>query len=399
MADSTPLRDVVTRFRFDVDESGVRRFNSSMGSMRGGLRQLAGLFGVTLGIGGAAAVGKMGNSAERAEFQLRRLAGSDFSKFRNVLREVQHELDSIRGGASAIIRPKQFDEAAAGFTRVFGSGKPQMEAFQRIFSFAAKQAVLTGREVTEITKAIQDAVATGGFEELLDLPGFSQFRKQLLEFQQQAMDPGEPGGQVAMANRMRAVTRIIGESTAQQNKDLKLVPEQLLRADAAGNKMQETLEKLGDTLMKSLVPALEKLTKLLDYVIDRFVDVDKKAKNAGMTPAQFFAHDTGSKIARGLRSLSPSRLEKDSENLISRIVREGGNPRKGEIVPPMILEEARKRMASAEMSQVMQTMSPAITNNFYIQNSDPMAVAREVQRRQDQSLQESRVNSPPTERR
>ena len=69
------LREVVTRFKFETDKKGVNDFERTMKRLRGGTRRLAKLFGISLGVAGVIAMGKLGISIERARFNMGRLSG------------------------------------------------------------------------------------------------------------------------------------------------------------------------------------------------------------------------------------------------------------------------------------------------------------------------------------
>ena len=392
----TTLREVITRFRLETNERDYSNFNQKLSTMKGGLRSLATAFGVTLGVGGVIAISRMGLSAERARFDLERLAGVNFGRVREVLGSVSSELETIRGGASNIFRPRQFDEAAANFVKVFGTGKRELDAFGRIFSFAAKQSALTGDNVVEITKAIQDAVSGGGFDALLNIPGFTQYRKQLLEFQQEAMNPGEPGGAVGMQNRMRAILRIINESSDEQARAMKKVPAELLAADKTANKMQETLEKLGSVITKTLVPALEKLVKLLDAIVGKFVDINEKAAKAGVSPGVYAMGEAYAGLGDIVKN--PGKLAPDMSAMIGPDLpkREGQFPVEG-FADRMRYLGWLPPFKTGTMPE--QKTEINITNEFNIRSTDPTEAAREAFRKFNDKMNEARASVPPTERR
>lgn len=271
------LRELIARFGFEVDEKGAKQVEKRVDDMKKGIGGLGKLLGVSLGVAGARAFFKIGQSAERAEFNVRRLAGTDFGNLRNQFKIIQQEIEGIREGASKVVTERQFDVAAAGFLKVFGRGEKQLEAFGKIFSFAAKQAIITGQEVTDIVDQIQGGIQGGGFDAFLDLPGFDVFRKQFLEFQQQAIDPGDPGGRIALQNRLKAVVGIVTGSVQDQSNALKSIPDELLEVDKATAKTKDTLEDLGKTLTTLLVPALNALNAGLDK-FNELIDVAQGKK-------------------------------------------------------------------------------------------------------------------------
>lgn len=274
------IRELITLFGFEVDEKGAKNVEKRIDGMKQGLGGLGKLLGVTIAGAGAKAFFSIGQRAERAEFNLKRFAGTDFNNLRRQFDFIKKDLNSIREGAADVVTEKQFDIAAAGFLKVFGRGKAQFDAFRQIFTFAAKQATITGNNVNEIFNQIQSGIQGGGFEALLDLPGFDIFRKQLLEFQQQAIDPGDPGGRIAIQNRLRAILAITTEAAGEQNEALREVPKELLEVDRATAKTKDTLEELGKTVNNLLVPAF----KGFNVVLKRFnelISVGQQEETAG----------------------------------------------------------------------------------------------------------------------
>lgn len=289
------IREVITFFGFETDERGADQVDKRIDGMKKGIGGLGKLLGVSLGVAGAKAFFGMGQRAERAEFNLKRLAGTDFTDLRRQFSIIQGDLNNIREGAASVVTEKQFDVAAAGFIRVFGRGQAQFDAFSKIFTFAAKQAAITGQEVTAIVDQIQSGIQGGGFDALLELPGFDVFRKKLLEFQQQAIDPGEPGGRIAIQNRLNAIIGVITEATKEQNNELRDVPDNLLEVDKAAQKSKDTLEKLAGTVTELLVPAFESINLLLEKFndnlgqfkgIDSFGGAAKKAFELFLPPKE-----------------------------------------------------------------------------------------------------------------
>lgn len=421
------LREVITRFRFETKEQDFRAFEGKLSLIKGGLRNIGSLLGISLGIAGVAAIGKMGLSADRAKFNLERLAGINFHSFRSVLSDIQKKFESIRAGASKIFTESDFDTAAANFAKVFGSGKEQAEQFGRIFEFAAKQARLTGGSVVEISKAIQDAIESGGFDALLDIPGFDQQKKKILEFQQQIMNPNEPGGQVGLRNRMAAVFNILKEASAEQDATIRKMPQKILVADNTAKRLEQTLQKAGDAILETVVPAMQKLIQVLDWVIKKLDIVSNTAAKDGITPGEALAFggkeeqkDYEAKIAaryggKGGKKMNLSPLGKKLAALLGAgdIDSIGGNerpepkpdngPSAGErFMNFMFTESERAYLRSVFMSPGKGGDSGVtVTNNntFNIKATEPKETAEEVARHMDRQLNDTRNRMTPTERR
>lgn len=379
------LREVITRYKFEEDREGAQRLERRLLGFRRNIAGLARLFGVGLGIAGTRAFLSIGQRAAQAEFNLRRFAGQDFSALRNQFQGIQQDLENIRAGTSSIVTRREFDEAAAGFLRVFGRGQRQVRAFGEIFEFAAKQSAITGEHVVGIVDSITRGLETGDFSAFLEFPGFDQRVLRQLEFVQGVIDPQEPGGQIALQQRLRTLTRIFSEFGAEQDRALRQLPANLLEGRRSAKTLQETFENLAKTLQETLVPLLERLNVLLAVFERSSTRGGLQAMLAG--PAEQLRR---SRVGQVLETLQrPSEFTAEDERLIERLRREGTQP--GEAVRREIAGEARLR-----------GLSPGVTinveNNFNINGmSDPEAVGREVERRMSGAIREAAQGLVPAE--
>lgn len=423
------LREVVTRFRFEAAEKDLSNIQKNIDSLKGGLGKVAGLFGIGLGVGGAVALGKFGMSAERVHFQLKRIAGEKYDKFEDIFVGVNRELETTRKGLSDLFKPKMFEAAAAGFARVFGTGEEQMESFRKILRFAVKESAMSGVPVEEIAANIQEAIQSGGFEPLMGMPGFDLAQKQLREFQQQAMTIGGPGGPQDVQNRMQQMVQLIDTMGTEQDRSLRNVKDSVLAGDKLANKMQETLDTLGKTLLNSLAPALEKLTKVIDFVIKKFGIVNEEAEKTGTNPALYAYGEAFSSIGTGISDAAetvtnPKKRQKAMDSIEETLTNLGWLPpfkvgphayaernvnelkRLDEMYKGNIPEEVSERFKSRPgYDEFLQQRGGAqgggvsMTNTFNITGNDPDAIAREVKRKQGELLEDARASYPPTERR
>jgi hypothetical protein len=391
------LREVVTRFRLDMSDvdKGFKSANRKTSELKSTLSSLAGAFGIGLGFAGAVAVGKMGLSAERTRFQLERMVSPEkYRAFQQIFENVRNELNSVRAGAANILRPATFNQAAAAWSRAFGDGEEYMVAFGEMFKFASKQSALTGKEVADIMEELQSAIETGGFDALLDIPGFDRHRQQMMEFISQAQTTGAPGGEVDRLNRMRLVMDAIGASSKGQNEQMKKLPGELLSAQSAGNKLQETLQKLGHVLDKLIVPALEKIVQLLQFAVNKTAEAEAGATAMGLDR---WRKDTfkspssvGSAWLDGVKEMGDSKkwkrflgLKADSEVGMSS-------------TPLMSLPGIIGGLLSRDMQMAKDKVLGAagnvsVTNNINIRSTDPEQAGKETANAIDRTIRDARA--------
>lgn len=361
------LRDLVTRFSFETDESGIAKYNTHLAGMRKGLGRFLGLLGVGLG---AKELFDVGQNAKQAEFNLRRFVGTDFTKLRQQFFQTQNDINKIRKGAGDLIIRKDFDTAAGKFFQTFGRGQKQIEDFAKFWDFAAKQSALTGQNVNSIFENLQSGVRGGDFGSLLDIPGIDVFRKQLLEFQNQVLDPNEPGGRIAIQNRMRTFFRIIQQARAEQDKSLTELPEGILQSRKTVTEFREAFEKLGKTVNELLVPALEKLNKLLEIMNKGFGFAEENTSSIKSGIGNFFS------------GFDPAYLA-------------------GQLDPAYRVKQLRNSAAGA--TQFEQSNRPSsgaqvnMTNHITVNTNDPEQAANKVLEKLDQKYKDAAKAVPKTE--
>lgn len=286
------LREVITRFSFETDKKGVQNFERTMRRMTRGTKKLARLFGITLGAAGVLAMGKLGLSIERARFNMERFTGLNTQQLTKQLANVRGNLDAIKKGFGAKVTERNFFVAGSEFFKTFGKGEQQMAAFRQTFEAAAKLSLATGRNVNELFSSITAGIKSGDLGFLGDL-GVTEVQIQNLQDRLSAIDPGAAfTSAVGMGQRMNTVLGLLRARSGQINKELGQIPIDVLDADKAASKMQQTMDSLGRTLTKSMVPALQKLNQLLD----KMVITSKKAEKIGIFGA--FIEEPATKAAK-----------------------------------------------------------------------------------------------------
>lgn len=430
---ATTLRELVTRFRFETSEADFRGFNQKLNSMKSGLNSLASVFGITLGVSGAVAIGRMGLAATQAKVQLQYLAGSDaFTNLRRIFDRVQTQLEGIRAGSSRLFRREQFDQAAAGFVRVFGTGEVKMRDFEKIWRFATVQSGITGRNVTEIVDEMTRAVQSGGFESLLDIPGLTEFRRQMLEFQQGIIDPKEPGFEIARLNRMRMLVAVLDQASTKQDKFLhstKLMPQQLLSAAEVANKMRESLQRIGESFDRWIIPAMEKLIKFLDYFMVKFGIMEKGVKMLDNKPAGGIHPQGGEgRVPRIVaRNAVGGYMEEKGRELLQWMHEDSSKKGRqidllrGDLYLKLSREQIRDYIAGkiplpdttqpgaspetsltdkeglAEISRDSSVNIGVQNNHINVTASDPVAAGREIQKKLEETYKDARAQNLPVE--
>ena len=367
------LREVITRFKFETDEQAARKVDKRVSKMKRGIGGIGKVLGLTLGIAGAKALFSFGQGATRAEFSLKNLAGVEFAPLRQNMNRIREDLNLIREGAGAIFRERDFDIAAAGFVRTFGTGRKELELFDQIFRSAAKQSAVTGKNVAELVQQLTQAITSGDFSALMELPGIDQSFIKRLEDINELFNLGEIGGQSAIRRRSEALASALEMVADRQDKSLRNVPSQLLLADQAAKKTQDSVERWAESLNRTLIPVMEKL----NIVLDKFVTTSESIEKKGFL-------GTFQESIRSLGASQRAEREKRIEDL-----------RKGKTTTGL----SRDVRAAQQLGPLPGGEKSVIFNSTINVNGagDPVAVAKEVEKIQNETFNNALNNIVPTE--
>ncbi len=368
------LREVITRFKFDTDEAGVKKVQRNTARMKRGVRSLAKLFGIGLGITSVRAMFRMGTSLERAQFNVKRFSGLSLKKLTDQFDAINVRLNAIKKGAG-IKRDKDFFVSGAIFFKAFGKGEKQTREFGKTFEFAAKMSKITQRNVAEVFGDIVQGVRGGGFSFLSEIPGITDRRVQEIQDILGKIDPREIGGETGRQRRLSRFFKEISKSSGVIDQNLKDVPKTMLGANNAADTFKGSMDKISSALTKKLVPALEKLNTLLD----KFLNISQKIENKGFLSTLF--KDPSQQVKK---NLSPGGLEATSDTLLNKLRRGQIDPRRT-IVPRSLVNRA-KRMGPLPGGEGSAIFKTTITINGA---TDPLATKREVKKGMKEIIKEA----------
>jgi len=308
------LRELITRFGFEVNKKDVNKYESTVKGLTSKALKFAAIFGGAFSLKG---IINAGLSAEQAEFNLKRLAGVDFSKFKNILTQTRKELDGIKDGAGQLITDKNFFLSAAKFTEDLGRGADSLKLFSDLFSFAARQAALTGGNVNAMMEQLQSGITGGSFDFLKQLPEFDQVSVNTINELNKIFDPKEFGGQIGILQKSLKLREILGGVRAGQDESLRKMPDTILKANQAAKSFQNTMDKSGKSFNKVTVPVTNFLSKELKQAGDLIDKIDNKGFTDTLLESIF--SDKAVDLIKGNRSQkSPVNKTPAASGLIDR---------------------------------------------------------------------------------
>ncbi len=258
------LRELTTRFGFDVDRSGVQKFNSAITGMRRQITGLAGVFGV--GIGGRQLL-ETAKSAEQAEAALRGATAGFPGGAELVIesiKKVQAELDGLKEGAGQIITPAEGKAIGASFFGAFEDfSKEGFATFETFLSSALKLSLQTGAEVTQVFSAIQQSAISGSIDPLRQLPGITETIVRQFQFLTGLIDGVDPTGVTQLAINVDRVRDALESANPAVDNFIKNLPNGLLAVRRTGKEVEEGFQNLSQTIIKALAEPIKLISEFV----------------------------------------------------------------------------------------------------------------------------------------
>ncbi len=280
------VRELSTRFSFEVDPKGITKFNRTIFGMK---RQILAV-GAALGVGlGSRALVRFGESLERARFQAGRFSEAIrlTGKFAP---DVQKKLDALRStlGAGAFTDAQAFD-AFARFANIAEDFPSLQGKFPDFFEFAvllnkAGQLKDLGAVVNDLTESFK----TGDPSFLERLPGFSDIAGAKIRKLAQIIQGAFFLPVTQRPQFFQQITQAMAE----------LLPELEKTAIAAGEtgpgalgnaltELESAAQKVGASMLKFITPAIQALTDLLGLASGEnrtFPALEKMGRALGLIP-------------------------------------------------------------------------------------------------------------------
>lgn len=280
------VRELSTKFSFDVDTQGVQKFNRILGGMK---KQVLAV-GAALGVGlGARALFNFGVNLERARFQAGRFSDiiRDTGKFAAPLQKRLEDLNKLfRDGA--FTQAQAFD-AFFAFSNAVEGFPTLKDKFGDFFEFAvllnkAGQRNNLGERIQQVV----DALKTGDVSFLKELPGFSDIAGAKIEKLQEILRGAFflPVGQRAESGRR--ITAAMA-SLVQGLRDTAIAADKtdVGKLNTAMTRLEQVAQRLGKSILKFITPAIEGLTELLNIIEGKgrdFPVLEKLGRFLGLIP-------------------------------------------------------------------------------------------------------------------
>ncbi len=255
--------ELSTRFDFKVNRRGINEFNSAISGMKRTVLSLGAILGTGLGVAG---VVRLATDLDRARFQATRFSETlrTTGKFSDELEEQLEFLQRRFGG----FRPEQTFAAFAEFGKIARGFPNLQDKFGAFFEFAvqANQAGQFG-DVGMVFQQIVDAIKSGDPSFLRELALVSDIDTQGLAFISKQIESGVLFSSQArplivekFLEAMQGVQRSLrGDALASLGTNTNKI------ADIQ-NKLTEAAQRLADTLLTKLQPALDVITEILDLI-------------------------------------------------------------------------------------------------------------------------------------
>jgi hypothetical protein len=282
------VRELSTKFTFDVDRSGIQRFNQVLGGMK---RSIV-VIGTLLGTGvGAKAVAKFGANLERARFQAGRFS-EEIRTTGKFAKPLQERIDAL----SKSFKTAAFTESEAfnAFTQFSNVAEdfPTLEGrFGDFFEFAVlanKAGQL--KDLPGVFTEMVEALRSGDPTFLEKLPGFSDVAGAKIRKLQEISQ----GAFFLPVQRRPQFFRLLLDGIEETREELRATAKEATETTAISKfqdalvKLERAAEKLGTVVLKGITPAIDALSELLNLIQADNVDLPvltKIAEALGLIPS------------------------------------------------------------------------------------------------------------------
>lgn len=258
------VRELSTRFSFDVDPKGIQKFNQTLNGMKRSILAVGSALGVGLGF---RQLLRFGQDVDRARFQAERFSET-LRKTGKFAKPLQDRLDGLNQALEGAFTEADLFNAFVRFSNAV-EDFPSMEGkFGEFFEFA----VLLNKagQFRDLSGTFERMVA--GFENadpsfLEDLPKFSDLAGAKIRKLAQIVQ----GAFFLDVQKRPLAFRLLSEAMEGLTQELALTAEAAGatgtgKIDDALTELEKAAQDLGKTILEFVSPAIEGLTELLRLV-------------------------------------------------------------------------------------------------------------------------------------
>jgi len=256
------LRELVTRFGFDVDTKNIKKYDGVMSSMSGKAKKLGLLFG---GAFSAKQMFGLGLTVKQTSEDLRRLAGTDFSKFNSAIEKTKSILEGNRKGSSDILTANTANALGSFFIKNVGKSQQDIKDFTKMLTLASVAAFNTKKSIEEVFSGLVDSRNNGGAGVLLGLGGFDKKRQGRVEHKMDLF-AGEKvlGGEFNRNIRGNILRKETDDLLPIMLLNLRNLDDELFSVKRAKNTASDSIQKVSSEATDRGVSFLKALTEIPD---------------------------------------------------------------------------------------------------------------------------------------
>ena len=267
------LRDLLTRFSFEVDKKDVDKYDKTVGSMTKKALKLGAVFGGAFTVKSLFDAGR--TTAQTAE-NLKAVADTEFNNLQKGLSGVKQSLEETRKGASEILTDRSFNILGTDFINTFGNGKKELKSFLVLLESASKLALRTGKPLEEVFSGFKNATVSGDLSIFDNVSGIDRTKSQYLENILSSIDPNELGGGAGRNQKLNAISKFINKAKPTQDKTLNNLSDSVFNATKLRLRREGVKQESSEAVYNESSKISEVFDKGLIKTIKVFKSLDKK---------------------------------------------------------------------------------------------------------------------------
>jgi len=250
------LRELITRFGFDVDTKGVDKYDKTVDGMQakakksfGMLKKFAGVLGVGLSVKEFLGLGL---TVKQITADLKRLAGTDLinSKFQKSISKVRSDLEGVKVGAGNILTDKKANALASFFIKNVGKSDQKIKDFGKTLTVASLAALQTDRSLEEVFTSIVSDINSGGAGSIGGLGGINKPEQGRIEFVMNASNiKNDPTGENNRNIRRSIFSNVIDQMIPVMADNLKKYDDDLFILKTGKKLIKDTINSISEDAM------------------------------------------------------------------------------------------------------------------------------------------------------
>lgn len=310
------LRDLVSRFSFEIDKKDVANYDKTIASMSSKAVKLGLVFGGAFSIKSLLNLGK---SARQVRENLKQVAGTKFDELENNLIKLRSRLDDVRPGLGEQLTNLEYNSTLTGYIQKIGKTKEALENFDKVAFSTFLRASAAGKNFQKEFSNSMSFINNGDTGLFDTFPGITSKKKSLLEYSLAARTPkNEPSGEVGRSIRLNELVKQSESVMAKMISNVRQLDASQFEITRSKRIGTETSDKANEEIDKLKAPIANAFNELIIKALNKetyFGDTDEKGNTEAGNSWRSLPNDLRKLFSNLAKESRDSHIERNSQKL------------------------------------------------------------------------------------